>query len=74
MPLITVTTSAQLVQVVILACASSLVKLRCVFNNDNYEYALYEEGDATHVKPFQIYSLKRGVTGRADRLLDLLVS
>ncbi|KAH4055046.1 hypothetical protein HBI46_048770 [Parastagonospora nodorum] len=82
---VTVSTSTMIVQTLTQACASSLAKLRHMFEDNNYEAAYVEfakpsdkqslaDSDAsqTQLKKLQYETLKRGVTERADRLLDLL--
>jgi hypothetical protein len=83
----TVETSVQLVQTLTQACVSSLAKLRHMFDDSNYEprqinvsdLADGGEGQSQSGSPkppvlLQFSSLKRGVTSRADRLLDWVVS
>jgi hypothetical protein len=83
---ITVPTSTMIVQTLTQACASSLAKLRHMFDDDNYEAAYVEfakpsdeqslpdaNASQTQLKKLQYETLKKGVTERADRLLDLLV-
>jgi hypothetical protein len=83
----TVETSVQLVQTLTQACVSSLAKLRHMFDDNNYEPRQINVSDSTDSgegksrnespKPpvlLQFSSLKRGVTSRADRLLDWVVS
>lgn len=83
---VTVSTSNMIVQTLTQACASSLAKLRHMFDDDNYEAAYVEfakpsdeqslrdtNASQTQLKKLQYETLKKGVTERADRLLDLLV-
>ncbi|KAF1911211.1 HORMA domain-containing protein [Ampelomyces quisqualis] len=80
---VTVETSVQLVQTLTQACVSSLAKLRHMFNEDNYESRRVNVSDAVtsgaakasddvEKAPIllQFSTLKRGVTSRADLLLD----
>jgi hypothetical protein len=84
---VTIETSVQLVQTLTQACVGSLAKLRHMFNEDNYESRRINVSDAAAggtvkasdgvEKPptlLQFSTLKRGVTSRADLLLDWVVS
>jgi hypothetical protein len=84
---VSVETSVQLVQTLTQACVSSLAKLRHMFNEDNYETRRINVSDAVTSGPakaseevekgpklLQFSTLKRGVTSRADLLLDWVVS
>lgn len=84
---VTIETSVQLVQTITQACVGSLAKLRHMFNEDNYESRRINVSDAATSgtakgsdeveKPpvlLQFSTLKRGVTSRADLLLDWVVS
>jgi hypothetical protein len=70
----TTDTSVEIVQTLTQAVVSSMAKLRHLFEDDNYASKLI---DITDLKKSQnvlrFDSLKRGVTSRADRLLDWVV-
>jgi hypothetical protein len=79
---ITVPSSTTVVQILTQACANSLAKLRHLFNNDNFEPTYVEvpkiiqdmEGvPVIHTKKMGYDTLKRGITERIHRTLDLLV-
>jgi hypothetical protein len=70
----TVETSVEVVQTLTQAVVSSMARLRHLFDDDNYAAKLIDMTDAKKSgNALQFESLKRGVTSRADRLLDWTV-
>jgi hypothetical protein len=70
----TVETSVEVVQTLTQAVVSSMARLRHLFDDDNYAAKLIDMTDAKKSgSALQFESLRRGVTSRADRLLDWTV-
>jgi hypothetical protein len=70
----TVETSVEVVQTLTQAVVSSMAKLRHLFEDDNYVSKLIDMPDPKKSgKALRFDSLKRGITSRADRLLDWVV-
>jgi hypothetical protein len=70
----TVETSVEVVQTLTQAVVSSMAKLRHLFEDDNYTSKLIDMTDLKKSgNALRFDSLKRGVTSRADRLLDWVV-
>jgi hypothetical protein len=70
----TVQTSVEVVQTLTQAVVSSMAKLRHLFEDDNYVSKLIDMPDPKKSgKALRFDSLKRGITSRADRLLDWVV-
>jgi hypothetical protein len=69
----TVETSVEVVQTLTQAVVSSMARLRHLFEDDNYAAKLIDMADSKSGNALQFESLKRGITSRADRLLDWTV-
>jgi hypothetical protein len=70
----TVETSVEVVQTLTQAVVSSMARLRHLFEDDNYASKLIDLPDPERSgKALRFESLKRGITSRADRLLDWVV-